>query len=45
MSGGVGGGAPNAKIITIIIIKTFFLNSCIIALFLEDNIKPFFWIP
>ena len=31
---------PNAKII--IIIKTFFfLNSCINALFLEDNIKPF----
>ena len=36
----VGGGGrvpPNAKIIIIIIIK----NSCINALFLEDNIKPF----
>ena len=47
MSGGVGGAAPppppNAKIIIIIIIKTnfFFLYSCINALFLEDNIKPF----
>ena len=41
-SNGMGFGEqspPNAKII-IIIIKTF-LNSCINALFLEDNIKPF----